>query len=87
MDWEYSTLRRGQKSESIKERNHLRDTGVDGKIMIPYLSEAGHGGCGLDSCGSGYVATAGSYTGTSGSINCNEFLGFLLKMDSSPLHC
>jgi alpha-glucosidase (family GH31 glycosyl hydrolase) len=43
--------------ESPKERDHLKDQGVDGIRMD--LRETGSGGCGLDSTGSGQGPVVG----------------------------
>jgi hypothetical protein len=39
--------------ESLKGRNHLEDTGIDGGIILKLVFWKEFEKCGLDSCGSG----------------------------------
>jgi hypothetical protein len=47
---------RGEKrvqGESLKERDHLKDEGVDGRMGLKWTLQRLSGGCGVDSPGSG----------------------------------
>jgi len=39
--------------DMMKGRDHLEDTGIDGKIILEWILRNRVGRCGLDSCGSG----------------------------------
>jgi hypothetical protein len=48
------TLKESFSWESLKERDHSEDRGVDGRLESEWLLERLAGGCGVDSAGSGY---------------------------------
>jgi hypothetical protein len=51
--WERGETRRGFWWESLKEKGHLKDQGVDGRMGSRWTSGRLAGGCGVDSPGSG----------------------------------
>jgi hypothetical protein len=62
--------------EKLKEREHLEELGIDGKICRMDLTEIGWGS-GLEASGSGYENVAGSCehgNEPSGCINVGELL-------------
>jgi hypothetical protein len=64
---------------NLRERDHLEDPGVDGRIIIRWFFSKwdGGGGHGMDRAGSGYGQLVGSCkrkNEPSGSIKCREFL-------------
>jgi hypothetical protein len=63
-------------SENLKGRDHLKDFGLDGRIILDWILNK-VGGCGLDSSGLGYGPVVGSCeygTKPSGSIKGGKFL-------------
>jgi hypothetical protein len=61
---------------NLKERDHLEDLGMDGKIILNCILRNGVEGCGLDSSGSGQWkvdASCKHSIKSSGSITCMEF--------------
>jgi hypothetical protein len=44
---------------TLKERDHLKDLGRDGRITLKWIMGNGMGGYGLDLCGSGWGQMAG----------------------------
>ena len=65
---------------NVRERDQLRDPGVDGRIILRWILRKCVGGYGLDRAGSGQEEVAGTYecgNEPSGSIKCGEFLGYL----------
>ena len=62
----------------MRERDHLGDPGVDGRIILSWIfRKRGCGGYGLDRAGSGYGQVAGTCEcgdESSGSIKCGKFL-------------
>jgi hypothetical protein len=55
---------------NLRERDHLEDTGIDGRIVLIWICKKWNMGYGLDRAGSGQ----GQVAGTWGSIKCGEFL-------------
>ena len=65
---------------NLRERDHLEDRGVDGRITLILIFRKWDGGHGMDWSGSGYGQVAGSCkrgNEHSGSIKCGEFLDLL----------
>ena len=77
---------------NLRERDHLKDRGVDGRIILRWIYRKGIWEYGLDRAGSGYGQVAGTcecYNEPSGSIKYGEFLnrlrgGYLLKKGCAP---
>ena len=62
---------------NLRERDHLEDTSVDGRILWRWIFREWDGGQGLDLSGSGYVQVAGCCkcgNELSGPVKCGEFL-------------
>jgi len=62
---------------NLRERDHLGDPGLDGKIILRWIFREWDGGHGLDRGGSGWGQVAGNCecgNETSDSIKCREFL-------------
>ena len=62
----------------MKERDHLGDPGVDGRITLRWIFRKGDVVYGLDRAGSGYGQVADTCdcgNEPSVSIKCGEFLG------------
>jgi hypothetical protein len=51
--WEREEMCAGFWWESSKEKDHLKDKGVDGRMGSKWTLGRLVGGCGVDSCGSG----------------------------------
>ena len=65
---------------NMRERDHLGDPGVDGRIVLKQFFGSGTWGYGLDRAGSGYGQVAGTCkygNEPSGSVKCGEFLDYL----------
>jgi hypothetical protein len=63
--------------ENLRERDHWRDPGVDGRIILRRFFRTWVVGVRLDFAGSGYRQVAGTCecgNEPSGSIKCREFL-------------
>jgi hypothetical protein len=65
--------------ESLRERHHLEDTGIDGRVILKCIFKTWDRRHGLDRLGSGEGQVAGSCTRKcgnkpSGSIKFGEFL-------------
>jgi hypothetical protein len=61
----------------VRERDHLEDPGVDGRVIVKYNFRKWDGGHGLDCSDFGYEQVAGSGkrgNEPSGSIKCGGFL-------------
>ena len=57
---------------NLKERDHFRDPGVDGRIILRWIFGKWDVGHGLNRAGSGGTSECGNKL--SGSIKCGEFL-------------
>jgi len=70
--------RRGvYRSRNLRERDHLGDPGVDGRIILRWILRKWDVGYGLDRAGSGWEQVVGICecgNEHSGSIKCREFL-------------
>ena len=62
---------------NLREREHLEDPGIDGRIILRLISRKWDVGHGLDRAGSGYGQVSGTCecgNEPSGFIKCGEFL-------------
>jgi hypothetical protein len=65
---------------NLKERNHLEDLGVDGRIILKYIFREWVGGHGLDCFSLGYGQLVGCCECSNespGFIKCGEFIDCL----------
>jgi hypothetical protein len=61
----------------VRERDHLKDPGIDGRIILEWIFKGWDGRHGLDCAGSRYGQVAGSCkcgNELPDSIKCGEFL-------------
>lgn len=62
---------------NLKERDHLKDLGLDGTIILKWVLKRVVMGNGIDATGSGWRQVTGCYKhndALSGSIKCGELL-------------
>jgi hypothetical protein len=63
--------------ENVRERDHLKDPVIDGKVILRWIFKKWEVGYGVDRSGSGYGQVAGTCecdNEPSGSVKCEEFL-------------
>ena len=66
--------------ENLRERDHMKEAGVDGTIILRWIFRKWDVGRGLDRGGSGYGQVAGTCecgNEPSGSVKCGKFLDWL----------